>query len=123
MTDLGRLLRPDGSVVVPPGLAGEVLRYLARALVEEARANGSQPSPAARALLSALYAAGQPVEASTDPVPLPAGTASVAEVADHMGCSTRWVRHLLATGQLHGRKAGGVWLVLLPNAEASQRAA
>jgi hypothetical protein len=119
---LAGLLREDGSVIVPATAAPEVLRYLRRALVDEARANGSQPSPAARALLDALYAAAHPATAD-EALPIPAGSASVAEVAERMGCSTRWVRHLLATGQLHGRKAGGVWLVLVPKSEAPDRAA
>lgn len=119
------LVQPDGAVVVPAGVAADVLRILARAVVADAREHGSQPSPACRRLLAALYESAQayadrPI--ATDQQRAQA-VVTVAEAARRMECSTRWVRRLLASGRLSGRKDGGTWLVLLPDSEAPQRIA
>ncbi|MFJ7242351.1 helix-turn-helix domain-containing protein [Streptomyces olivaceus] len=55
--EVAGLLRPDGSVVVPPELAADVLRRLLRDLVGEVRANGCELSTAVRGLLWALHRA------------------------------------------------------------------
>lgn len=107
------LLRPDGSVLIPPGLTPDVLRRLVRDIVTEARSTGGQPSAAARQLLDALYAAAEHQHArpADEPAPVEAASLTVREMADRMGCSTQHVRKLLAGGKLDGRKSGGVWIV------------
>lgn len=108
------LLRPDGSVLIPPGLTPDVLRRLVRDIVTEARSTGGQPSAAARQLLDALYAAAehrQYAGAADEPAPIEAASLTVREMADRMGCSVQHVRKLLADGKLDGRKSGGVWIV------------
>jgi excisionase family DNA binding protein len=114
--ELSGLLRPDGSVLVPVSIAAEVLRRLVRDMVTEARTSAGQPSPAARALLYALHEAAQRHEqdvaiCDTLGVEQVSQGLTVREVAQRMGCSTSWVRQLLATGRLVGRRAGGVWIV------------
>lgn len=47
MSDLDRLIQPDGTVIVPDTVAAEVLRRLVRDMVAEARTTGGQPFPAA----------------------------------------------------------------------------
>ncbi|MGO1054516.1 hypothetical protein [Crossiella sp. CA198] len=104
-------------MTVPASVAAEVLRRLVRDIVTEARGNGGQPSPTARRLLHALYEAAQLHRHASATRPGQRGTVpgepglSVRETADLMGCSPQWVRHLLATGRLTGRRSGGVWVV------------
>lgn len=125
---LAGLRRDDGAVLVPATIAGEVLRLLARALLDDARAYGGTPSPTARALLDALYqAAHHQPDNEPDPAAPVGPVATVTETAARMGCSTRWVRALLAAGRLPGhRTAAGVWLVhvtAVPTSEADRDAA
>jgi excisionase family DNA binding protein len=114
--ELAGLLRPDGSVLVPPSVASELLRLLVKQLIADARSTGGQPTATARMLLSALYEAAQQheqqgVATDTPDVEQPSQGLTVREVAARMGCSTSWVRQLLADGRLTGRRAGGVWIV------------
>ncbi|MEO6090818.1 MAG: excisionase family DNA-binding protein [Umezawaea sp.] len=112
--ELSGLLQADGSVTVPAAIAGDTLRRLVRDMVTEARTTGGQPSPDSRRLLNALYeAAQQHQNEPARPVDLaaPAEGISVREAADRMGCSTAYVRQLLAVGRLPGHKSGGVWIV------------
>lgn len=124
-TELSAVRRADGAVIVPAAIAGEVLRLLVRALITDARDHGGQPTPAARRLLTALYAAAQQ-DPPAVPIAEPCGeVVTVTQAAARLGCSTRWVRHLLATGRLDGHRGGGVWLVhwpVVPTSEARSRA-
>jgi excisionase family DNA binding protein len=119
------LVREDGSVVVPPGLAGEVLRILLRDLGARVRADGGELSTGVRELLWALHAgteaadreASRQREASAGSVsgtPV-AGAASVeistAEAARRMGCSESYVRRLARLGLVPARRVAGVWLI------------
>jgi excisionase family DNA binding protein len=119
VTPLHGLLRDDGAVVVPAAVAAEVLRLLARALVDDARRHGGQPTPDARRLLSELYDAAQAHQASraagsvNGTVSVPGSTVemSVVEAAEVIGSSTRWVRRLAGCGRLRARRVGRTWLI------------
>lgn len=133
---LAGIRQRDGTIAVPDYLADEVCRALVFAMNAWARDLGVVASPSAQRLLADLYAAAEHHRRSTAASPVdeedqalaPAADAwTVREVADRMGCSTRWVRHLLAAGRLPGRRSGGTWIVYvdrpLPNPEAPQRTA
>ena len=70
------LVRADGAVVVPPALAGEVLRRLMRDLTAEVRANGGRLSPQVYGLLWALRAAQDDAEKGWEIVPTPGSSAA-----------------------------------------------
>ncbi|ULR50593.1 helix-turn-helix domain-containing protein [Streptomyces deccanensis] len=109
------LLRPDGSVIVPASVAGDVLRALVRDLTARIRADGGEISPRIRALLYALHAADQqdtpgfPTETPT----APADTVELGmrEVAALLECSPQYARRLARNGSLPARRAGRIWLV------------
>ncbi|MFD9905887.1 helix-turn-helix domain-containing protein [Streptomyces sp. NPDC059063] len=122
------LRRADGSVIVPPTVAGEVARILFAHLDARARTDGGELSRAARRLLVELQAAAQhtdhppafesdtaPFEsAATGSTPPEPGTVRVpvAEAAALMECSPRWIRHLITTGQLPAQRVGArVWAI------------
>lgn len=114
------MLRPDGSVIVPPALASEVVRILSAHLDERVRTDGGELSAGARRLLVALQAG---AEHATAESVRPAATGStladpdtvevtVIEAAALMECSPRWIRSLIEAGRLPARRAGErLWLV------------
>ncbi|MEU7581958.1 helix-turn-helix domain-containing protein [Streptomyces sp. NPDC041068] len=122
-----RLVRANGSVVVPPSVAGEVARILFAHLDARARTDGGELSRAARRLLVELQAAAQHADrtafdfvtapfdsAATGSTPALSGTVSVpvAEAAALMECSPRWIRHLITTGRLPAERLGArVWAI------------
>ncbi|MFH9012655.1 helix-turn-helix domain-containing protein [Streptomyces sp. NPDC017943] len=115
---IARLLRPDGSVMVPASVAGEVLRALVRDLTARARADGGEVSPGARRVLHALHAAAvQGQGAGPAFVPeTPALTAASVEltarqVAEILGCSAQYARTLARSGRVRARRAGPAWLI------------
>ncbi|KOG77370.1 hypothetical protein ACZ90_59460 [Streptomyces albus subsp. albus] len=112
-----RLLRPDGSVVIPGPLAGPVLRVLLRDVGARLSVDGGKVVPGLPGLLWALKAAADRAEAEGGSAP---GTfaerpvsveISTAEAAQQLGCSEGYVRRLARAGRLRGRKVGPVWLV------------
>ncbi|MEV0438969.1 helix-turn-helix domain-containing protein [Streptomyces spectabilis] len=122
------LRRADGSVIVPPAVAGEVARILFAHLDARARTDGGELSTAARRLLVELQAAAhhadQPAafdfvtapfeSAATGSTPRESGTVGVpvAEAAALMECSPRWIRHLITTGRLPAHRIGArVWAI------------
>jgi len=118
------LVRADGSVTVPPSLAGEVVRILAAHLDARVRTDGGELSSGARRLLVELQAAADHAEQGPGPaVPPSAATGTttpatatvevtVNEAAALMECSPRWVRALIASGRLPARRAGErLWLI------------
>ncbi|MGW4021071.1 helix-turn-helix domain-containing protein [Streptomyces sp. NPDC005009] len=113
-----RLLRPDGSVVIPPELAGEVLRTLVVGATTQARMDGGVIGPGASRLLYQLYEAAQQAHAQgrADVGSRTANHATVeitvAEAALLMGCRPRWIRTLLESGRLRGRRVNSrLWLI------------
>jgi hypothetical protein len=107
-----------GSVIVPPELAGVVLRALVRALAERVRTDGGTPSPACRVLLAELHeATRRPVAdvGNEEPPPvsldLVTGMVTVAQLAEESGHSPRTLRHWAAGGRLVARRVGRTWLV------------
>jgi hypothetical protein len=119
---LAGLLSPDGSLIVPAGLAADVLRRLVRDMSNEAYMLGVVASPAAQRLLYELDAAArryrdQAAEPAADPAPIEAVT--VRDMAERMGCSVQWIRQQLKTGRLTGRKSGRVWIVYTGPREAA----
>lgn len=124
------LVREDGSVVVPPALAGEVLRRLLRDLTAEMQANGGRLSPQVYRLLWALRGAQDADEKGYTLTCTPGGSAagtrvagaaiveiSTAEAARRMGCSESYARRLARSGQVPARKVGTQWLIT-PAADA-----
>lgn len=119
--DLAPLLRPDGSVVVPGEVAGELLAAAVRDLTARARRDGLLVSARALRVLQALQEAAvrhdedQAAASATGSTHEPSatlGTAlTVAETAALMQCSPRWVRYLAETGRITGRRSGRVWLL------------
>ncbi|WP_257132559.1 MULTISPECIES: helix-turn-helix domain-containing protein [unclassified Streptomyces] len=112
-----RLLRADGSVVVPAALAGPVLRVLLRDVGARLQSDqGAVPSPVT-GLFWALALAAEQAEAEESSAPgTPAERPvsveiSTAEAARELGCSEGYVRRLARAGRLRGRKVGPVWLV------------
>ncbi|MFJ7209811.1 helix-turn-helix domain-containing protein [Streptomyces sp. NPDC098789] len=115
-------LRPDGSVIVPPALASEVVLILSGHLDARVRTDGGELSTEARRLLVALQVGAD--HATAEPVcPAATGSASadlgtvevtvtVTEAAALMECSPRWIRSLIEAGRLPARRAGErLWLV------------
>ncbi|MEV1054995.1 excisionase family DNA-binding protein [Streptomyces sp. NPDC059017] len=112
--------RPDGSVIVPPALASEVVRILSGHLDSRVRTDGGELSVEARRLLVALQAGAE--HATTEPA-RPAATGSptadsgtvevtVTEAVALMECSPRWIRSLIEDGRLTARRVGErLWLV------------
>jgi excisionase family DNA binding protein len=112
-----RLVREDGSVVVPPALAGEVLRCLLRDLSSRVRADGGELSAGVRELLWGLHAAATEAEQQTSSVSgtLEAAAARVeigiSDAAQRLGCSPEYARRLARRGRLSARRVGRTWLV------------
>lgn len=107
-------------VVIPARHVGELAKLIARALLDQARSTGEQPTPAARDLLVALAdAARHPVEPLSRPSfenetrdnPAPTMEISTDAAAHLLGCSAQYVRRLCRAGQLQGRRIGRAWLI------------
>ncbi|MBK6040825.1 helix-turn-helix domain-containing protein [Streptomyces sp. MBT55] len=112
-----RLLREDGSVLIPAVLADPVLRILLRDVSARVAVDGGKVAPGVSGLLWALKAAADQAEAEAGSAPgTPAERPvsveiSTAEAARELGCSEGYVRRLVRAGRLRGRKVGPVWLV------------
>ncbi|MGW6462583.1 helix-turn-helix domain-containing protein [Streptomyces rubiginosohelvolus] len=112
-----RLLREDGSVVVPPELADGVLRVLLRDVGARLKADRGAVPLSTSSLLWALALAAEQAEegegsACGTPAERPVSVEiSTAEAARELGCSEGYVRRLARAGRLRGRKVGPVWLV------------
>lgn len=117
------LIRPDGSVVIPPDIAGDVAAALVRDIASQLRRDGGHIPPRTRTLLFALHQAnrrhverddpGDEPARTSDPesTPEPTGTMTVTEAAGRLGCTPEYVRQLLRSGRLRGRRTHGLWLV------------
>jgi excisionase family DNA binding protein len=112
-----RLVRSDGSVVVPASLAGEVLRIVLRDLAGRVRADGGELATGVRELLWGLHAAALEAEQQAGSAP---GTLEVSPVrveigisdaAHRLGCSPEYARRLARRGRLSARRVGRTWLV------------
>jgi excisionase family DNA binding protein len=128
VSDLDHLRRPDGSVLVPPEVAGSALHLLVIGLRERVRRDGGRITPELRRLLYALHDAASrhdeaEAKALLDDVrrlPMaygvasgsaPADYATVAEAAFSLGCSQGWVRSLARRGLLLASRVGRAWLI------------
>lgn len=107
-------VRPDGSVLIPPDVAREILRPIVRDLAARVRADGVPLSPRTVAFLVALH------NADAHPASSAPGTTLAAPVTVEMtarqaaallACSSEFVRRLARSGRLKGHKAGPVWLI------------
>lgn len=112
-----RLLRPDGSVVIPGSLAGPVLRVLLRDVGARLSVDGGKVAPGLPGLLWALKAAADREEAAAgfaDETSV-AGPVSVevsaGEWAERVGCSPQYARALARAGRVPARRIGRVWLI------------
>lgn len=115
-----RLVRDDGSVVVPAAVAGDVLRALVRDLTARVRADGGEVGPGVRRVLYALHDAAQRADAHQPrPGPVggtqegPTGTVGVTAqaAAALLGCSTEYARRLARTGRVAATRHGPSWLI------------
>jgi excisionase family DNA binding protein len=103
-------------VLIPPEVAGDVLRALVRDLTARVRADGGEVGPRVRRVLYALHEAAQhpttpTVERSSDIGTSPGPAATVEEVtvdeaAALLGCTPGYVRRLARAGTLAGRRHG-----------------
>ncbi|MFE7648677.1 helix-turn-helix domain-containing protein [Streptomyces phaeoluteigriseus] len=117
--EMSRMLRPDGSVVIPASIAGDVLRRLLRDLAGEVSANGGRLSPAVYRVMWALHGAAEEERERTSAGSAdgtPVGTRasveiSTTEAARRMGCSESYVRRLARLGLVPARRVAGVWLI------------
>jgi excisionase family DNA binding protein len=114
------LIRPDGSVIVPAGVAGEVLRSLVRDLTARVRTDGGEVSPTVRGLLNALHAAAERVDTATTGPSSDPGTTTIQRANVEIGtgdaaalleCSTEYVRRLARSGRIQARRLGAAWLI------------
>jgi excisionase family DNA binding protein len=118
------LLQPDGSVLIPAAVAGELLAAAVRDLTARARRDGLLVSARAARVLQALHEAAErhdedqaATAATSDSGSPPAPTSTVGaavtvtEAAAQLECSPRWVRYLAETGRIAGRRTGRVWLL------------
>ncbi|MBT2450932.1 helix-turn-helix domain-containing protein [Streptomyces sp. ISL-43] len=122
----GRLVRPDGAVLVPAAVAGEVLRALVRDLTARVRADGGEVSPAVRRLLYALHAADEQHQQASSAAGTPAVAPATVELtaqqaAALLECSPEYARRLARSGRLRARRAGPVWLVDAASLEAYRK--
>ncbi|MEV7125880.1 helix-turn-helix domain-containing protein [Streptomyces sp. NPDC093260] len=120
-----RLLRADGSVLVPPSIAAEVLRIILRDLGARLSVDGGKLSPTVHSVLWALDAAASAEDAKgsglvrtpggsvpgTPVAPAVSVEISTAEAARRMGCSESYLRRLARRGRVPARKVGAVWLI------------
>jgi excisionase family DNA binding protein len=117
------LLRPDGALV-PDAVAGDVLHRLSASVTKEARSTGARIPAGTIAILHALNAAHE--RHLTPPTPTTAlpssfertvfgGSStvelSVADAAELLECSTRWVQRLARRGVITARRIGRTWLL------------
>ena len=118
-TSLGRLLQPDGSLIVPAPVAGEVLYHLERSLLRSIREDRVQMTPGARAVLEGLRqaaehrAAGPPGFATETEARAPGIVEITADDAAVLtGCSPQYIRRLCLAGEIPARRAGRpMWLI------------
>ncbi|WP_188672177.1 helix-turn-helix domain-containing protein [Subtercola lobariae] len=118
------LLRPDGSVVVPPRLAGWLVRVAVadlNGMRQSGRGGGLQNDVIL--LLEALQKAtdfaesddgspsGTPDERANRLDIEPISWLTVNEVADAYGCTARAVRKQISSGRLIASKAGRDWRI------------
>lgn len=110
---------PDGSVIVPPYLAGPVRRILMRDLAQHIRADGGAPTAAVRELLYALARAehhhdqaGDRFATETAPATPVRVEISTDDAAALLECSAQHVRRLCRSRRLMARRAGRrAWLI------------
>lgn len=122
--EFARLVRPDGSVVVPAAVADGMLRLLVLGVTTASRMNaGGSPSVAVLEVLHALNMAA----VKADEVPMSVsgpksdetGIIEVqgvtwqtcSEVAALLQCTERSVRRACEQGRLPAKKTGRQWLI------------
>lgn len=120
--EYAHLLRPDGSVVVPGGVAEAMLRLLVLGVTAAARRDaGGRPAVRVLEVLHALNAAavkeaemsanGRDYSGSVKLGVSGGSWLSCAEVAALLQCTGRTVRRACEAGRLPARKVGRQWLV------------
>ncbi|MFI9174889.1 helix-turn-helix domain-containing protein [Streptomyces lincolnensis] len=111
-------------MIIPPALAGEVLRRLLRDVTAEMEADGGRLGPQVYSLLWALRTAQDDDEKESEAPPTPSGSAagtpvaaaatveiSAGELAARMGCSAEYARRLARAGKVPARRVGRQWLI------------
>ena len=124
--EYARLVRSDGSVVVPAGVADAVVRLLVLGLTEAQHANaGGRVSPQMMDVLHALNAAairedemsarGRDYSSSGKINVSVQNLLTPQEAAALLQCTDRQVRRLCEQGKLPARKLGQHWLIAEPD--------
>ncbi|MFT9670517.1 helix-turn-helix domain-containing protein [Streptomyces rhizosphaericola] len=112
-----RLLRPDGSVVIPAALAGPVLRVLLRDVGARLQSDQAAVPLPVTSLFWALALAAERAEAEEGSANGPSPDRpvsmeiSASQAAEELGCSVRHARRLARSGRLPARRVGRAWLI------------
>ncbi|MFV2102810.1 helix-turn-helix domain-containing protein [Micromonospora sp. LOL_024] len=111
---------PDGSVIVPADVAGELLAAAVRDLTARARRDGLAVSGRAVAVLQALHEAAVRHDTTSSGPGTPTATTPMVEISTHeaatlMGCSAEYVRRLCRSGVVIARRIGPAWLIDRPS--------
>lgn len=118
---LDALVRADGGVTLPPEWVHAALTGLVAGAAGLSRRDASPVAPVVHDMLAVLAEADRRVreeppafasESHEEPAATLSGmTISVGEAAAQLECSPQYVRLLLRSGQVDGRRAGRPWLV------------
>ncbi|MFF3092131.1 helix-turn-helix domain-containing protein [Streptomyces cyaneofuscatus] len=112
-----RLVREDGSVIIPPELSAVVLRVLLRDVGARLKADRGAVPLSTSSLLWALALAAERAEAAEGSAngPFPDRPVSMeisaSQAAEELGCSARHARRLARSGRLPARRVGRAWLI------------
>jgi excisionase family DNA binding protein len=118
--DVSAFVNADGTVTVPARVADKMLRLVTLGVLDARRRHiliDLDMILVLDAMNIATLAAGRASSAvgTDDGEDRRLGDAAtlrpVAEVADAMGCSTRWVRKEIASGHLLAHRVGSRWLI------------
>ncbi|MGC4927247.1 helix-turn-helix domain-containing protein [Streptomyces sp. DT117] len=112
-----RLLREDGTVIVPAELSAVVLRVLLRDVGARLKADRGAVPLSTSSLLWALALAAEQAEAAEGSANGPSPDRpvsmeiSASQAAEELGCSARHARRLARSGRLPARRVGRAWLI------------
>ena len=118
--EVSAFVNADGEVVVPPRVAEKMLRLVTLGVMDARRRripidfDMLVVLDAMNVATLAAHRAGSAVGTDVGEGRTLGDAATlrpVAEVADAMGCSTRWVRKEIASGHLPAHRVGSRWLI------------
>ncbi len=119
--EVSAFVTAEGEVVVPPRVAAKMLRLVTLGVMDARRLRHIPIDLDMLVVLDAMNVATLAAERTGSAVGTGVGEGRrvddaatlrpVSEVADAMGCSTRWVRKEIASGHLPARRVGSRWLI------------